>query len=196
MTYIIKILFSIYLLHGKLIRFFQRRKRMYEIHRKFLKLDIVDLPSLLDKWGWILSVLTWRADPLWQLKDAVTDPWSSLIKGKDDCDGFASVSSVVFGKSFKHKKKTYLRGGLVFALYKNNEGKIKGHCISFWRSIVHGDYICISSSSFNEYETYDQMLEASFGDKIYGLVYCGVVEGDVFDLYIKRVTFLNFIHNK
>lgn len=187
MRLIIKFFFQLYILWGRFIRFFQVRSNNYKINRQCIIREFAILHTTDKRWQKLLSMMKYRPDPPWQLWDAVTDPWTSLIKGKDDCDGYAAIASKVFGNVLKYKDKTFLFDRLYFAFYRTPDNKYKGHCIASWKSVIEGKYLIVSTKNLNLYNTFEEAVKKSFNGRIIYAVACTISEGIDFNMWIDKV---------
>jgi hypothetical protein len=191
LKFIVKIFFNIYIQWGSLIRFFQKKRRNYYQNRLNLIKEFALLKTIDAKWQRVLSKMRYRPDPAWQLWDAVTDPWCSLLDGGDDCDGYASIATRIFGLTFKHKKDTFNFKGLIFGIYKNKEsGKLGGHCIAVWENqnlTSNVGFFVISTQRYEFYKNFVNVLDDCFSGELLGYVDCGVKSEIDFNMFIKNI---------
>lgn len=188
MKIIIKFFFNGYLLHSKWIRYWQKKRKNYLFDRMNLIREFSLLDTTEKRWNRILQKITYRSDPLWQFKDAVTDPYTSLIEGFDDCDGYAAIASKFLGTDIPYEKEIYRLDGLYFAFYKKEEG-CGGHCIAIWKNIEKNKKTCVvvSTKKLSKHKNLKEAILDNMNGDIYYAVKCSVPKGIEFDLKLEKI---------
>lgn len=185
MKTIIKYLFKKYLDHSKKIRETQRNSANYETKKALLIKIFSAIKLTPKKWEKVNDMIKWRKDPLWQLGDAITDPYKSLMEKGDDCDGFASVAVVILGKKFSFMNIDFVFDGMYFSFYRKSGLDFAGHCIGIWRSNKY--LLAISSQEMRLYKTSKELFKDCMADKLYYVVKCSVPDSDIFDVHFEKI---------
>jgi len=199
MKFLIKFFFiNYYIRWSAIYRYFEKRKvHNYKDFRQGIFNDFDEIDAIFDKWKVVSDWMKYKKDSPSQLWDAVSDPWCSLMKGHDDCDGYAAIASKVLGKGFMYLDRLYFFDGLYFGFVSGKFSLKKrfpfvnysgyGHCIAVWKGAVKDDSFVVSTKSLKHYSDVSEAFNEVFGQNLMYAVKCDVPAGIDFKLNFESV---------
>jgi len=171
MKKVIKFIFNFYILWGRAVRFFERRKvDASKVSAKFAG------KTVKQKWNLLLNLLHYERDKWHQLFDTVSDPYYVIKRGWGDCDDYAAAGLAMLGEKFTYRNQDYTHVGMFFV--KCLRG---GHAISIYKG--KKDYDVISTRALTVYDTWRAIWQDIFrGKTILIAVSARLKAGAYFDL--------------
>jgi len=109
--------------------------------------------NLRDRWSKFLSIngpIHWASDPWWMGYDAIINPWISVYRKKDDCDGFATIALNIIGdvatyEGVDYKQQGYLAFIPHLTLYLKRGMNAPAHIVALFYNGESNKYLVISN---------------------------------------------------
>jgi len=167
------IIFRLYLLWSRFFRWVERSDIDYvfirsQIHMVFElikdkyknKSDVIKFTKLFEEF---YPNFKWTADTWWMLGDVIGDPYMSIYRDGDDCDGYASISLEFFKNGIMYDNKKFGHGHYVSLIFHNSKKdilKIILKTISF--GLLYKDFNYIVGHTIAVYDSMDSSSEVVF----------------------------------
>ena len=199
MKFLIKFFFvNYYIRWSAIYRYFEKKKVSgYKDKRAKIIFSFLKKSDIRDKWKLVNKFMKYKKDSPAQLWDAVSDPYCSLLKGYDDCDGYAAIASKILSPGFMYKNQLYLFDGLYFGFVSGKFSFKKkfpfiaysgyGHCIAVWDEVNDQGHIVISTQKFEYSRDKVDIFNKVFGQNLMYAVKCDVPAGIDFKLEFESV---------
>ncbi|MDA3900077.1 MAG: hypothetical protein PF637_06110 [Spirochaetes bacterium] len=147
MTILLSLIFQLYLLWGRIYRFF-RPKPEYRLQQYNEFFTFQAFFSYIKNSG----IKKYARDSLYQLGDVISHPLDTLKRGYGDCDDYAATMSYLLPDRFSFENKNFTFFGMFALVYS----KRPHHIIAVW--IGDNGYYVVSTTTLLHFKNWNDLI--------------------------------------